>query len=142
MRTTSTTESDDTIHLYVLTDGGDDVDTERWMSVAEARAANEHAEKVTDGTWGWYRKHADVMVELEEPTHPHPRIAMMRRREITDRQKHTVDLTGYELRLIRRALALFAHSPRGGNLTMQEATDAGELQAHLSAVETPDLCIA
>ena len=138
----TTHESDDTVHLYVLTDG-DLTDTERWMTVAEARSANEHAEKVTDGTWGWYRKHADVMVELEEPTHPHPRIAMMRaRREITDRTKHTVDLTGYELRIIRRALAMFQHGPSGSRVSAEEVKDAGELQEFLSALEVPDQVVA
>lgn len=75
--TTSTHESDDTIHLYILTDG-DDVDRERWMTVAEFREADEHAQRVTDGTWFWTRKHNDVMKELEEPTHPHPRIRLQR----------------------------------------------------------------
>lgn len=66
----------------------------------------------------------------------------MRIREITDRQKHSVDLTGYELRIIRRALAMFAHSPNGGRITAQEATDTSELQDFLSSVEVPDLCVA
>jgi hypothetical protein len=62
----------------------------------------------------------------------------MRIREITDRRKHSVDLTGYELRIIRRALAQFANGPTGARVTWGEATDARELQEHLTSVEMPD----
>jgi len=62
--------------------------------------------------------------------------------ETADRAKHTVDLTGYELRIIRRALAMFAHGPNGGRITAEEAADASELQDFLSSVETPDQMVA
>jgi hypothetical protein len=58
--------------------------------------------------------------------------------EITDRRKHTVDLTGYELRLIRRALAHFANGTTGARMTTNEATVASEILERLSSVEVPD----